>query len=70
MQRDVQSGINYSFSQFNKSLENKLAKMALSLSYANLSGADAYAKRGGIIVARFNDKEGHPITLVQNQENL
>jgi len=65
---DVQSGINHSFEKFKKNLEKQLGKMGLSLAYANLSGVDIGANKGGIIIARFNDKEGHPITLVQNQE--
>jgi len=59
---DVQSAIDQSYEKFKKGLEKQLGKMGLSLAYAALTGTDAYAKKGGVIVARFNDKEGHPKT--------
>jgi hypothetical protein len=41
--------------------------MGLSLAYAGLSGANARLRQGGTLIARFNDAEGNPTTLVQAQ---
>jgi hypothetical protein len=63
----IQKMIDKGFEDFKKNLGKQLGKMGLSLAYSGLSGADARARIGGTLIARFNDKEGYPITLVQNQ---
>jgi hypothetical protein len=55
------------FEDFKKNLDKKLGKISLSLAYAGLSGADAKARQGGSLIARFNDAENNPITLVEAQ---
>jgi hypothetical protein len=64
----TQKMIDKGFEDFKKSLGKQLGKLGLSLAYAGLSGADAGVRKGGTLIARFNDKEGYPITLVQSQE--
>jgi hypothetical protein len=63
----IQKMINKGFEDFKKDLGKQLRKLGLSLAYTGLSGADAIARNGGTLIARFNDKEGYPITLVQSQ---
>jgi len=63
----IQEMIDKGFEDFKKDLGKHLGKLGLSLAYAGLSGADARARNGGALIARFNDKEGYPITLVQSQ---
>jgi len=63
----IQKQIDESFETFKKKLAKQLGKLGLSLTYVNLSGADAKARNAGSIIARFDDSEGYPITLVQTQ---
>jgi len=63
----IQMLMNKAFEDFKKNLEKKLGKMGLSLAYAGLSGANAKARQGGTLIARFNDTEGNPITLAEVQ---
>jgi len=64
----TQKMIDKGFEDFKKDLGKQLGKLGLSLTYTGLSGADARARKGGTLIARFNDKEGQPITLIQSQE--
>lgn len=63
----IQKEMDKAFEDFKKNLDKQLGKMGLSLGYAGLSGADARARQGGTLIARFNDAEGSPITLVEAQ---
>jgi len=63
----IQKQLDKAFEDFKKNLDKKLGKMGLSLAYAGLSGANAALRQGGTLIARFNDAEGNPITLVQAQ---
>ena len=63
----IQTQMNKAFEDFKKNLEKKLGKIGLSLAYAGLSGANAKARQGGALIARFNDAEGNPTTLVESQ---
>jgi len=63
----IQKMIDKGFEDFKKDLGKQLGKLGLSLAYAGLSGADARARNGGTLIARFSDREGYPITLVQSQ---
>ena len=63
----IQKEIDKAFEDFKKNLDKKLGKMGLSLAYAGLSGANAKARQGGTLIARFNDAEGNSTTLVEAQ---
>jgi len=63
----IQKQIDESFETLKKKLAKQLGKLGLSLAYVGLSGADAKARNAGSIIARFDDSEGYPITLVQTQ---
>lgn len=66
--KDIQNQIDKRSADFKKDLEKGLRKMGLSPSYVDLWGANALQRNAGTIVARFTDKEGYPITLVQTQQ--
>ena len=63
----IQKEMDKAFEDFKKNLDKKLGKMGLSLAYAGLSGANAKARQGGTLIARFNDAEGNPTTLIEAQ---
>jgi hypothetical protein len=63
----IQKQMDKALEDFKKDLGKQLGKMGLSLAYAGLSGADAQARKGGALIARFNDIEGYTTTLVQAQ---
>jgi len=63
----IQKQIDESFETFKKKLAKQLGKLGLSLTYVGLSGVDAKTRNAGSIIARFDDREGYPITLVQTQ---
>jgi len=65
---DIQKQIDNLLKDFKKSFEKKIGKMGLSISYLTLSGADARQRNAGVIIARFNDGEGYPITVVQTHQ--
>lgn len=64
----IQKQMDKALEDFKKNLGKQLEKMGLSLPYADLSGADARARRGGALIARFNDAEGYPTALVEAQQ--
>lgn len=64
---EVQGLINQKFNSFRQDLSNRLRNLGLTLEYAGLIGADARTKTGGTLLARFNDHQGNPITLVVSQ---
>jgi hypothetical protein len=63
----IQKQMDSAFDDFKKHLGKQLGKLGLSLTYASLSGANAQARVGGVLIARFNDVEGYPTTLVEAQ---
>jgi hypothetical protein len=63
----IQKQIDENSEKFKENLGKQLGKLGLSLTYVSLTGADAKVRNAGSIIARFSDKEGYPITLVQNQ---
>jgi hypothetical protein len=64
----IQKMMDKALDSFRKNLGKGLGKLGCSLSYTGLSGADAKARMGGSMIARFNDNEGHSVTLLQSQQ--
>jgi hypothetical protein len=66
--KQIQKLIEKNFDNFKRGYEKTLRKLGLTLEYAGSLGTDARARKGGLCLAKFNDKEGHQVTLVQSQE--
>lgn len=64
---EVQNLLNEKYNGFRNNLAAWLNHIGLKLEYAGLIGANAATKTGGMLLARFNDYQGNPITLMVSQ---
>jgi len=56
------------FEDFKRKFGEQLGQLGLSLPQIELVGHDENLDKGGVVLARFNDNEGYPVTLILSRQ--